>query len=526
MTGFRAASHNGPLVHFLIGNVNSERTLISQLLYQACHLPRPPNRTAISYPPQHEPEQTTSRIALTQMLRRHAEKDTVGAKMETSVPISGPESPAQRQVEKPVNHSCSIMPSSNEPESPALSSQMKRHVILTYKAHDKDILYRELQQNYPNERWFDSYNSFDKKLRRSKGKSKDTKKILLADLPILGAVENGDPHLIGLQEAVQDTISYLLDIEAEWNPVTAIPNQPQGCSSPLWDGQLWLGGIKDSGNREGVLEEHGISAVVSIHPKDWLAEEMWKNLFAQWDGDPNSLQPGWTHDKSMGQYLMELEDNSSSDLLAYFEKAFNFMDYYLLRGENVLVHCKMGQSRSASLVLGYMVSRYYKLGMHLAGEPQSQQKASQNFERPQNVLKRFTNEISMAPDEPNRTAPRTTTSKRRGINTEKFESQLLQHLEMLSQGQNSQPTGVESNNQLKPKDNKTGGGIIKEAILVLCFMHDLRPTEEILRYWSPGKKPCPHFWIEASKDKSGKNDIDDRDHLASVDEFFSSHLRQ
>lgn len=458
------------------------------------------------------------------MLRRHAEKGTVGAKMEASTPIPDPEPPAQRQVEQPVNHSCSIMASSNDPGSAALSSQMKRHVILTYEAHDKDILYRELQQNYPNERWFDSYDSFDKKLRRSKGKSKNTKNTLLADLPILGAVDNGDQHLIGLQEAVQDTISYLLDIEAEWNPVTAITNQPQGCLSPLWDGQLWLGGIKDSVN-EGILNQHDISAVVSIHPKDWLAEVVWEKMFAKWNGDPRSLQPGWTNDKSMGQYLIELEDSSSSDMLSYFEKAFEFMDYYLLRGENVLVHCKMGQSRSASLVLGYMVSRYYKLGMHLAGEQPSKHKA-QSFERPDNVLKRFTDEISTLPDEPNRNAPRTIISKRRGINTEKFEAQLLQHLEALSQGQSSQPTGAESNNHPKPEDKKTGGGIIKEAILVLCFMHDLRPTEEILRYWSPGKKPCPHFWIEVSKDKFGKKDIDDEDHLASVDEFFYSNMRQ
>lgn len=405
-----------------------------------------------------------------------------------------------------------------------MSDKEKEHVILTCKARDQDILWRELQQNYPNERWFDGYDSFDRKLRRSKGKSKDTEKILLADLPILVGVQNGGEHLVGLQEAVQDTISYLLDIEAEWNPVTAITNQPQGCLSPLWEGQLWLGGIKDSVNEEGVLKQHGISAVVSIHPKDWLADDMWEKLFARWDGDPSSLEPGWTHDKGIGQYLIELEDNSNSDLLAYFEKAFKFMDYYLLRGENVLVHCKMGQSRSASLVLGYMVSRYYELGMHLAGKTTSNKKDCQSFERPENVLKMFTDEISMASDEPNRVAARTTISKRRGINTEKFEAQLLQHLEVLSQGQSSQPTAVESTDQLRPRKEMAGGGIIKEAILVLCFMHDLKPTEEILRYWSPGKKATTHYWVEASKHKLGTKYVDVNDHLASVDRFFNSHL--
>lgn len=461
------------------------------------------------------------------MTRQLAKVSPAGAGMEASHPPFGPESPAQRQVQKTVNHSSanSVTASSNKPGSAALSSQKKRHVILTYKTHDRDILYRELQQNYPNEGWFDSYDSFDKRLRHSKGRSKNTENIPLADLTVLVGIKNGVEHSVGLQEAVRDTISYLLDIEAEWNPITAINSRPQGCSSALWKGQLWLGGIKDSVNREGVLEKYGISAVVSIHPKDWLAEDSWEELFAKWNGDLSSLQPGWTRDKSMGQYLIELEDNSSSDLLSYFEKVFEFMDYYLLQGKNVLVHCKMGQSRSASLVLGYMVYRYYKLGMHMAGKT-PHAKASQNFERPENVLRRFTEDISIPSDEPNRTAPRTTISKRRGINTEKFEAQLLQYFDLLSQGQSSQPATNEPIKQPGPGDKKAGGGIIKEAILVLCFLHDLKPTREILRYWSAGSKINTHYWIEASKDKSEKKDISGKDHLGLVDEFFDSYVKQ
>lgn len=464
------------------------------------------------------------------MTRQLAKESPAGAEMETSHRPFGPEPPAQCQDKKTVNHSSANAATaralSNNLGSAALSSQKERHTILTYRAHDRDILYRELQQNYPNERWFDSYDSFDKRLRHSKGRSKNTENIQLADLTVLVGVKNGVENSLGLQEAVRDTISYLLDIEADWNPITAINSQPQGCSSALWKGQLWLGGIKDSVNREGVLEKCGISAVVSIHPKDWLAEDSWEKLFARWNGDPSSLQPGWTHDKSIGQYLIELEDNSSSDLLSYFEKAFKFLDYYLLQGKNALVHCKMGQSRSASLVLGYMVYRYYKLGMHMAGKAPSAN-AFQNFERPENVLRRFTEDISIPPDEPNRTAARTTTTRRRGINTEKFEPQLLQYFNLLSQGQSRHPAASEPIKQPEPMDKKAGGGIIKEAILVLCFLHDLKPTREILSYWSAGSKiNTTHYWIEASKDKSGKEDIGAKDHLGLVDEFFASYLKQ
>lgn len=462
------------------------------------------------------------------MARQLAKESYAGAEMETSHPPFGREPPAQPQVKNTIDHSStnSVTASSHNLGSAALSSSKDRHVILTYKAYDRDVLYRELQQNYPNERWFDSYDSFDKRLRHSNGRSKNTENIQLADLTVLAGVKNGVEHSLGLQDAVRDTISYLLDIEADWNPITAINSQPQGCSSALWMGQLWLGGIKDSVNREGVLEKCGISAVVSIHPKDWLAEDSWEKLFARWNGDPSSLEPGWTHDKSIGQYLIELEDNSSSDLLSYFEKAFKFMDYYLLQGKNALVHCKMGQSRSASLVLGYMVYRYYKLGMHMAGKAPSAN-AFQNFERPENVLGRFTEDISIPPDEPNRTAARTTTTRRRGINTEKFEPQLLQYFNLLSQGQSRHPAASEPIKQPEPMDKKAGGGIIKEAILVLCFLHDLKPTREILSYWSAGSKiNTTHYWIEASKDKCGKEDIGAKDHLGLVDEFFASYLKQ
>ncbi|KAG6364262.1 hypothetical protein INS49_005861 [Diaporthe citri] len=440
------------------------------------------------------------------MRREQSKKGAVGAEKMTDKP----EPPAERRARKPVSQASanSVTASSSKPGSASSSPQRKRHIVLTYKALDGNILRRELHQNYPNERWFDSYDSLDKKLKNSKGKSKNTEHILLSNLPILVGVKNGIEHVVGLQTAVRNTISYLLDIEAEWNPVTEINPRPEGVSSALWNGRLWLGGIKDSINEMGVLKKHAISAVVSIHPEDWLAKDKWEKLYEKWKGQP--LKPGWTGGKR-GQYLIELEDNSSSDLLAYFQKAFNFMDYYLSRGKNVLVHCKMGQSRSASLVLGYMMTKYYK------------QNGSKNSERPEDVLKRFTGDISMPTNEPNKIAPRTATSKRRGVNTEKFKTQLLRHFELLSKEPESQPFTSESTQQPKPVDKKAGGGIIKNAILVLCFIHDLKPTEEIMGYWSSRMKTNTHYWIQASKDKAEKKGIKVEDHLAAFNGFFESH---
>lgn len=422
-----------------------------------------------------------------------------------------PEPPAERRARKPVNQPSAnpVTASSSKPGLATSPSQRRNHIVLTYKAIDKNILVRELQQNYPNGRWFDGYDSLDRKLENSMGKSKITEQTPLSKLPILVGSKDGIDRVAGLQAAVRDTISYLLDIEAEWNPVTEINRQPEGVSPALWKGRLWLGGIKDSINEKDVLEKHKISAVVSIHPEDWLAKDKWEKLYEKWKGQP--LKPGWAGAKR-GQCLIELADDSSSDLVAYFQKAFKFMDYYLSQGENVLVHCKMGQSRSASLVLGYMMTKYYK------------QKGSETSERAEDVLKRFTGEITMPTDEPNRIAPRAAASKRRGINTANFKTQLFRHFERLSKGSKSQPTTSEPAQQPKAAEKKAGGGIIKDAILVLCFMHDLTPTEEIVGYWSSRKYTNTHYWIEASKDKAKKKRTDVKDHLATFNGFFESHI--
>lgn len=421
-----------------------------------------------------------------------------------------PKPPAECRARKPVNQPSAnpVAGSSNKPlaGSASSSSQRKKHIVLTYRALDRNVLHRELHQNYPNERWFDSYDSLDKKLENAMGRSQNTEKVQLSNLPILAGFKNGIQHLVGLRDAVHDTISYLLDIEAEWNPVTEINSRPKGLSFELWKGKLFLGGIKDSINEMGVLhsEKCDISAVVSIHPEDWLAKDKWARLYEKWEDQP--LKPGWSGAKR-GQYLIELEDSSSSDLIAYFPKAFKFMDYYLIsRGENVLVHCKMGQSRSASLVLGYIVTQYYKRNM------------SKGSEKPEDVLKRFTGEISMPTNEPNKSAPRTATSRRRGVNTAKFEPQLLRYFEPPSKEPKSQPTTSE------PK--KGGGGIIRDAILVLCFIHDLKPTEEIMEYWLRRNKTNTHYWIQASKDKAEKKGIKVEDHLGSFNDFFKSHSGQ
>ncbi|KAL1866888.1 hypothetical protein Daus18300_006591 [Diaporthe australafricana] len=381
--------------------------------------------------------------------------------------------------------------SSNGPESAASSTQNQIRADSPYEVHDPNILYRELHQKYPNYLWFNSYASLKKlgdnhsslqRLRESADKKKHIEKVLLADLPIREKGKDGDKSFVRLQRAVQNEISNLLVAEARSNPVTLISSQPE----MLWSGNLWLGGIKDSVN-ESWLMKNDISAVVTIHPEDWLAASRWKALFKRWN--KNDVLPQLGSKGARWQYLIDLMDDSSSNLVAEFGTAFGFMNHFLLDGKNVLVHCKMGQSRSASLVLGYMLARYYK--RCIANRPSAEQQPLQVFNELKRELGQFTKEIS---------------EKRRGVSTKKFKDQLEQYLARLARykGPEGQPF-----QQSKPKSEgkKGGGGIIQDAVIVLCYMHDLTPTGEILGYWHARKDTNIHYWADASGRKAGNEGI-------------------
>lgn len=447
---------------------------------------------------------------------RHRPKTSSPGVMATD---SGQRSTAQRQIRKPVGRPManSATTTSNNPAPATPPSQKNRTGPKNDNPGLDDSLYRELELNHPNKRWFNGYPALDGELPKVTYKSKDGKDIPLASLPV-PIVEKGDVRQVGLRTAIQKYISFLLGEEAKWNPVTLINRQPKDCPRPLWSGQLYLGGIKDSANKK-FLTENEISGVVSIHPDDWLAKEVWKenDVLERWDG--RLLRPEWTDGKVV-QCLFELKDESNEDLIACFPKAFRFIDYYLSQGKNVLVHCKMGQSRSASLAIAYEVYMYRRLLLNQkTPKGFDKMKASEKLEILKTKLKEFTDDISMPKNEPNRNGPRTDQNKRRGISTQKFQDQLLDYLQQLAQG------GVEKTEpvqQPKPTEKKAigGGGIIKYAALLCCYMGDVKPTREILSYWSSLKNTNQHYWIAAAKQKTGTNDRGDKYYLAEVNKFF------
>lgn len=54
---------------------------------------------------------------------------------------------------------------------------------------------------------------------------------------------------------------------------------------------------------------------------------------------------------------LPLNDVDDEKITPYFELANNFIDDQLIKGIRVLVHCHAGISRSASIVIGYLINR-------------------------------------------------------------------------------------------------------------------------------------------------------------------------
>ena len=58
--------------------------------------------------------------------------------------------------------------------------------------------------------------------------------------------------------------------------------------------------------------------------------------------------------------FLYLNDLSTENISKYFEKSYDFINSHINKGENVLVHCRAGVSRSATLVLNYLIRKYYE----------------------------------------------------------------------------------------------------------------------------------------------------------------------
>lgn len=55
---------------------------------------------------------------------------------------------------------------------------------------------------------------------------------------------------------------------------------------------------------------------------------------------------------------IDIYDHNDENIYQHFESSFNFIDKALIKKENVFVHCKFGISRSATIVISYIIQKF------------------------------------------------------------------------------------------------------------------------------------------------------------------------
>lgn len=109
------------------------------------------------------------------------------------------------------------------------------------------------------------------------------------------------------------------------------PEYDQGPPVNILD-HLYLGSAAHAGNLP-LLERLGISALLNVSPNC-----------------PNHWPERFIYE------TIPVEDNSTADIKAHFHKAIRFINKVQDDGGKVLVHCRAGVSRSATLCLAYLIS--------------------------------------------------------------------------------------------------------------------------------------------------------------------------
>jgi len=103
--------------------------------------------------------------------------------------------------------------------------------------------------------------------------------------------------------------------------------------------QLYLGTQEDAEQEENIISL-GITHIVSI-VGGGRYKDLWKHMY------------------------IPLRDNGSSDLLEKLEKSYDFMVESQNYGNKLFIYCQLGQNRSASLLIGFLM-RWKNLTLHEA----------------------------------------------------------------------------------------------------------------------------------------------------------------
>ncbi|KIY69820.1 phosphatases II [Cylindrobasidium torrendii FP15055 ss-10] len=112
-----------------------------------------------------------------------------------------------------------------------------------------------------------------------------------------------------------------------------LPPEPSSKSPSRKSGALFLGSLL-AVNEHELLQENKITRIVSVLDAPWLPP---------------------FNDRGIESYHIKINDSDSVDMSPFLEDVCTHIDSSLKSGKNVLVHCQQGISRSAAVVIAYLI---------------------------------------------------------------------------------------------------------------------------------------------------------------------------
>ena len=95
---------------------------------------------------------------------------------------------------------------------------------------------------------------------------------------------------------------------------------------------IWLGGWL-SAKKLDILKKEGIKKIICVM---------------------DNLPPKYSNEENFIRKIIKVADLPSENIIKYFGECINFME----GNEKILVHCMAGASRSASMVIAYIMWKY------------------------------------------------------------------------------------------------------------------------------------------------------------------------
>lgn len=191
----------------------------------------------------------------------------------------------------------------------------------------------------------------------------------------LGALQRGDLGEIQLASVAVKSRQFKFTPQAQLYASRAIPAEvlaslPEELRPREFDadeilpGKLWLGSV-ESAQHSSRLRKHGIKFIFTCADRCVLVAG--ERGMASWTSGV------------VDHALLDVQDLPSVDLYRHFESAIAWLERAMLRGP-VLVHCVQGVSRSATIVVAYLMAKqHYSLDRALELVKQKRPVVSPNY---------------------------------------------------------------------------------------------------------------------------------------------------